>query len=137
MVYDFEEQSLAFVGDTLFAMGCGRLFEGTPEQMWSSLNIIKGWPEKTQLFCAHEYTQANAEFALTVDPDNQALLKRKIDVENLRNSNQPTVPTTLSIEKDTNPFLRANDSNIKAHLGMPQSSDLETFAEIRKRKDNF
>ena len=84
-----------------------------------------------------EYTQANAEFALTVDPDNQALLKRKIDVENLRNSNQPTVPTTLSIEKDTNPFLRANDSNIKAHLGMPQSSDLETFAEIRKRKDNF
>tara|TARA_B100000700_G_scaffold103724_1_gene117122 strand:+ start:503 stop:1282 length:780 start_codon:yes stop_codon:yes gene_type:complete len=137
MVYHFEEQSLAFVGDTLFAMGCGRLFEGTPEQMWSSLNIIKGWPEKTQLFCAHEYTQANAEFALTVDPDNQALLKRKIDVENLRNSNQPTVPTTLSIEKDTNPFLRANDSNIKAHLGMPQSSDLETFAEIRKRKDNF
>ena len=137
MVYHFEEQSLAFVGDTLFAMGCGRLFEGTPEQMWSSLNIIKEWPEKTQLFCAHEYTQANAEFALTVDPDNEALLKRKIDVENLRNSNQPTVPTTLSIEKDTNPFLRSNDSNIKAHLGMSQSSDLETFAEIRKRKDNF
>ena len=137
MVYHFEEQSLAFVGDTLFAMGCGRLFEGTPSQMWTSLNIIKGWPDETKLYCAHEYTQANADFAITVDPNNRALLERKITVDNLRKDNQPTIPTTVGLEKETNPFLRADDSDIKAHLDMMQSSDVETFSEIRKRKDNF
>ena len=137
MVYHFEELGIAFVGDTLFALGCGRLFEGTPSQMWESLKIIKQWPDDTKLFCAHEYTQANADFAITVDSNNQDLLQRKAVIENLRKNNQPTVPTTVALEKKTNPFLRANNRDIKAQLDMSQSSDVETFAEIRKRKDNF
>ena len=105
--------------------------------MLKSLDIIKKWPDDTKLFCAHEYTQANAEFAVTVDSNNQDLLERKRVIEKLRKNNQPTVPTTVALEKKTNPFLRANNSDIKAQLGMAQSSDVETFAEIRKRKDNF
>ena len=137
MVYHFEDQSLAFVGDTLFVMGCGRLFEGTPEQMWSSLSIIKQWPGNTKLYCAHEYTQTNANFAISIEPNNNALVDRKTLVDDLRLANTPTVPTTVELEKTTNPFLRANQEQIKTFLNMNESSDIEVFAEIRKRKDNF
>jgi hydroxyacylglutathione hydrolase len=130
-------QQVAFVGDTLFAMGCGRLFEGTAEQMWSSLQLIMEWPDETLLYCAHEYTQLNAEFALTIEPKNLELIQRKAEVDSMRSNNRPTVPTKLGIEKKTNPFLRPNSEEIKINLKMTQASDTEVFAEIRKRKDNF
>ena len=137
VVYHFVNQKVAFVGDTLFAMGCGRLFEGTAEQMWSSLQLIMQWPDDTLLYCAHEYTQNNAEFALTVEPENPELVQRKAEVDLMRSNNQPTVPTKVGIEKKTNPFLRPYSEEIKINLNMAQASDTEVFAEIRKRKDNF
>ena len=137
VVYHFVNEKVAFVGDTLFAMGCGRLFEGTAEQMWSSLQLIMEWPDDTLLYCAHEYTQSNAEFALTVEPENPELIQRKAKVDLMRSNNQPTVPTKVGIEKKTNPFLRPNSEEIKINLKMTQASDTEVFAEIRKRKDNF
>tara|TARA_B100001094_G_scaffold161094_1_gene155814 strand:+ start:587 stop:1360 length:774 start_codon:yes stop_codon:yes gene_type:complete len=137
MVYHFEDQNIAFVGDTIFAMGCGRLFEGTPEQMLNSLDIIMSWPDETMLYCAHEYTQSNAEFAITVDGKNEDLLKRKSEVDALREKLIPTVPTKLEIEKKTNPFLRSDDKEIRLELGMMASSRSEVFAEIRSRKDQF
>ena len=137
MVYHFEDQNIAFVGDTIFAMGCGRLFEGTPEQMLNSLDIIMSWPGETMLYCAHEYTQSNAEFAITVDGKNEDLLKRKSEVDALREKLIPTVPTKLEIEKNTNPFLRSDDKEIRLELGMMASSRSEVFAEIRSRKDQF
>jgi hydroxyacylglutathione hydrolase len=137
IVYHFRDQAIAFVGDTLFAMGCGRLFEGTPGQMWRSLSKIMEWPDDTVIYCAHEYTEANARFALSVDPDNQALLRRAREVKALRAGGHWTVPTTLALEKATNPFLRAADPGLRAHLGMGGASDVEVFAETRRRKDSF
>ena len=137
VVYYFQDQKIAFVGDTLFAMGCGRLFEGTPEQMWNSLNIISNWPEETQLYCAHEYTKNNAEFAITIDPVNKNLIDRIKEVEEKRINDIPTVPTNVAIEKLTNPFLRASESEIKQALNMIGHSDESVFAEIRRRKDSF
>ncbi len=137
IVFHFEEDGLAFVGDTVFALGCGRLFEGTPEQMWSSLSKIVTWPENTMLYCAHEYTEANAQFALSVDGDNHALKKRSAEIKVLRAKNTPTVPTRLGDELATNPFLRANRIEMKQALNMEGANDVEVFAEIRKRKDNF
>ena len=137
MVYHFESEKIAFVGDTIFVMGCGRLFEGTPQQMIESLDLIMSWPDETTLYCAHEYTQTNAEFAITVDGKNEDLIKRKSEVENLRRDLIPTVPTQLDLEKKTNPFLRSDDREIRLQLGMPESSRTEVFAEIRNRKDQF
>ena len=137
VVYHFMNQKVAFVVDTLFAMGCGRLFEGTAEQMWSSLQLIMEWPDDTLLYCAHEYTQNNAEFALTVEPENLELVQRKAEVDLMRSNNRPTVPTKVGIEKKTNPFLRPYSEEIKINLNLAHASDAEVFAEIRKRKDNF
>ncbi len=137
MVYYFESEKIAFVGDTIFAMGCGRLFEGTPQQMLESLDLIMSWPDETMLYCAHEYTQTNAEFAITVDGKNEDLIKRKSEVEALRKDLIPTVPTQLQLEKKTNPFLRSDDHEIRLELGMVESSRTEVFAEIRNRKDQF
>ena len=137
MVYHFESQNVAFVGDTIFVMGCGRLFEGTPQQMLESLDLIMSWPDETLLYCAHEYTQTNAEFAITVDGKNKDLLKRKTEVEDMRKDLIPTVPTTLNLEKKTNPFLRSDDQEIRLELGMLKSTRTEVFAEIRNRKDQF
>ncbi len=137
IIYHFESEKTAFVGDTLFAMGCGRLFEGTAEQMWNSLQKIMQWPEETELYCAHEYTLNNARFALTVDPDNQELLKRYREIEKLRNQQLPTIPTILKKEKLTNPFLRPTDVHIRKHLNMTGSSDVEVFTRIRKLKDAY
>ncbi len=137
IVYHFFEDGAAFVGDTIFALGCGRLFEGTPAQMWSSLRKLAAWPRETKLYCAHEYTQANARFALSVDPENEALVKRASKIDALRADDIPTVPTTVGAELDTSPFLRADRESLKAALAMPEADPVEVFAEVRRRKDVF
>ena len=127
----------AFTADSLMALGCGRLFEGPPAQMWNSLQKMMAWPADTTICSGHEYTASNAKFALTVDPDNVDLISRRNGIEIARRNGQPTVPSQLSTELKTNPFLRAADPAIRTHLGMQTASDSEVFAEIRKRKDNF
>jgi hydroxyacylglutathione hydrolase len=133
--YWFPDSKALFCGDVLFVMGCGRLFEGSPAEMWRSISKFADMPDDTVVYCGHEYTLANARFALTVDPDNEALRRRVEEVERLRAEGRPTVPTTLGIERATNPFLRPHDPGIRRHLGMERASDVEVFAEIRARKD--
>lgn len=137
VIYYFADDAAAFVGDTIFALGCGRLFEGTPAQMWNSLNKIAALPPETKLYCAHEYTQANAAFALTVDPDNEALKERAREIDELRADGVPTVPTDVKRERETNPFLRAEDANLQAAIGKTGADAAEVFAETRRRKDSF
>jgi len=137
IVYRFVTNNIAFVGDTLFSLGCGRLFEGSAEDMWTSLQKLMHWPDHTMLYCAHEYTQSNAQFAVTVEPANEELQARVQRVAELRAANTPTVPSSLRIEKLTNPFLRPASPEIRDVLGMAEASDTEVFAEIRQRKDNF
>jgi len=135
--YWIPSENVAFVADTLFAMGCGRVFEGTPEMMWNSLEKLLALPDETTIYCGHEYTLANAKFALSVDPDNTDLVARAKEVESLRAAGKPTLPTTIALEKKTNPFLRVNDPAIRKLLGMTDASPAEVFAEIRGRKDRF
>ena len=137
IVYYFKDDGVAFVGDTLFALGCGRLFEGTPEQMWTSLQKLMALPDDTVVYCAHEYTQANARFALSVEPENQDLVTRAKEIDRKRADKQPTVPTTIGLEKKTNPFLRAASPALQAHIGRGGAPLVEVFAETRRRKDNF
>ena len=127
----------AFTGDSLMALGCGRLFEGTPEQMWESLQKLRNLPDQTVICSGHEYTKSNAAFAVTVDPDNPALISRQEEVATARASGRPTVPSSLLTERQTNPFLRPDDPAIRAHIGMQNADNAAVFAEIRKRKDNF
>jgi hydroxyacylglutathione hydrolase len=135
--FHFPEDKLLFAADTLFALGCGRLFEGTPETMWQSLTRLMALPDDTTVYFGHEYTLSNARFAVTVDPDNAELRARAAEVEETRCDGGFTAPTTIGLEKRTNPFLRAADPAIRAHLGLRDASDAAVFAEIRKRKDNF
>ncbi|NIJ41417.1 hydroxyacylglutathione hydrolase [Parvibaculum indicum] len=137
IAYYFAEDGVAFVGDTLFALGCGRLFEGTPEQMWTSLSKLMALPDDTTVYCAHEYTQANARFALTIDPENEALAARAKEIDAKRAKGEWTVPTTIGLEKATNPFLRAGDAKLRHAIGLDGASDVDVFAETRRRKDNF
>jgi len=137
IIYHFPDDGAAFVGDTIFAMGCGRLFEGTAGQMWASLSKIAAMPENTRLYCAHEYTKANANFALSIDSENAALKSRAREVDLLRAGNKPTVPTTLAAELATNPFLRADGPDLRTALNMRHDKAEEVFAEIRRRKDVF
>ncbi|MCI5048625.1 MAG: hydroxyacylglutathione hydrolase [Aquisalinus sp.] len=137
IIYHLASEGVAFVGDTLFALGCGRLFEGTPAQMWDSLLKVRALPAETTIFCAHEYTAANARFAVTIEPENRALLERHEEIIRLRQEGQPTVPTTLSREAETNPFLRADNPALKSAIGMTDADDVSVFAEVRQRKDNF
>jgi hydroxyacylglutathione hydrolase len=123
IVYWFEQDAALFVGDTLFALGCGRLFEGSPEQMWASLAKLAVLPPETRVYCAHEYTESNLRFALSVAPDDPALLARGERVRARRAENLPTVPSTLGEELATNPFLRAGSA--------------VRFAELRRAKDAF
>lgn len=132
----FPESKALFCGDVLFVMGCGRLFEGSPAEMWRSMSKFAEMPDDTVVYCGHEYTLANARFAVTVDPHNQRLQERVAEVEKLRADGRPTVPSTLGIERATNPFLRPHDPGIRRHLGMEKASDVEVFAEIRARKDS-
>jgi len=137
IVYLFPDDGAAFVGDTLFAMGCGRLFEGTPVQMWTSLQKILRWPDATRLYCAHEYTQANGRFAVTVEPGNAALVERVADVARARAAGNPTIPTTVALEKATNPFWRPSSRGLRETIGMVGASDVEVFAKTRALKDAF
>jgi len=137
VIYHFADNRAAFVGDTIFAMGCGRLFEGTADEMWSSLSKIAAMPPDTELYCAHEYTKANAAFALTVDPANETLIRRAKHVERLRAQNIPTVPTTVALELATNPFLRASDDALQAALNMRGAAAVDVFARTRALKDAF
>jgi len=137
IVYHFINDNVAFVGDTLFVMGCGRLFEGNAEQMWESLQKIMHWPDDTRIYCAHEYTQTNARFALTVEPQNQELIKRTTQVNQIRAKGLPTIPTTLGLEKKTNPFLRPMSTDLRKTLNMKSASDVEVFAKTRQLKDKF
>lgn len=133
----FEDALALFCGDTLFSLGCGRMFEGTPPQFWSSLLKLRNLPDETKVYCAHEYTQANARFALSIDPDNAALVARSEQVAQLRNRGQPTVPARLADEKAANPFLRADDPDLASLLGLSGAEPERVFAEIRARKDVF
>jgi len=135
IAYVFDDQRVAFVGDAIFAMGCGRLFEGTPEQMWASLSKIAALPRETTLYCAHEYTESNARFAIYYDPINPDLQARVAEVKKLRAEGKPTVPMTLDIELKTNPFLRA--PLLKHSIMKPDATDVEAFADLRARKDSF
>lgn len=135
IAFVFDEARVAFVGDALFALGCGRLFEGTPQQMWASLQKLAGLPDDTTLYCAHEYTQSNARFAIHIDPCNRELQARIAEIDKRRAAGNPTVPMTLAEEKSTNPFLRA--PHLKGAIMLPDASDWEAFADLRKRKDNF
>jgi hydroxyacylglutathione hydrolase len=123
IAFVFRDAGIAFVGDTMFAMGCGRLFEGTPSQMFGSFQRLGELPDATQIYCAHEYTLANARFAAAVEPDNGAIAARLATVAAMRERGEATVPTTIGEERATNPFLRAVDA--------------EEFAELRRRKDQF
>ncbi|MEM8576856.1 MAG: hydroxyacylglutathione hydrolase [Pseudomonadota bacterium] len=127
----------AFTADSLMALGCGRVFEGTKEQMFHSMEKFKALPAGTVICSGHEYTAANGAFAITVDPDNPALQRRIADVEAARTSGIATVPSTLEIELATNPYLRADDPQIAAHLGLGGAAPVDVFVEIRSRKDAF
>jgi hydroxyacylglutathione hydrolase len=129
------EAGAAFVGDTLFALGCGRVNEGTMEMMWTSLAKIAALPPATMIYCGHEYTAANARFALTIEPENTALQARATEVEALRAAGKPTLPTRLDQELATNPFLRAASPAIRQRLGMVDATDWQVFGEIRERKN--
>ena len=123
IAYYFEKEGMIFVGDTMFAMGCGRLFEGTPGQMYSNLQRIAALPEDVRIYCGHEYTLANARFAAHAEPGNRAIADRLAEVERLRDAGQITLPTTVAQERETNPFVRA--------------SNWEEFARLRAEKDSF
>ena len=135
--YYLPGEKIAFVADTLFALGCGRVFEGTPEMMWESLKKLRALPDETVVYCGHEYTLANAEFAVSVEPDNAALAARADGIRALRAEGKPTLPTTIGREKETNPFLRADDPGLAGALGMAGADPVAVFAEVRGRKDRF
>ena len=137
IAYYFADSAALFCGDTLFALGCGRVFEGTMTEMWTSLRKLRDLPDATQVYCAHEYTQANARFALSVDGQNPRLHQRAAEIDSLRERGIPTVPSVLRTEKSTNPFLRADDPGFAAALGMAAADPVAVFAEVRGRKDNF
>lgn len=137
IVYYFAEDDLLFCGDTLFTLGCGRLFEGTAQQLWESLQKLKQLPETTKVYCAHEYSLSNGKFALSVEPDNQALQARMEKIKQLRADNLPTVPGTIGEELATNPFFREQSLSIQTHLKMTGKSPTEIFTALRKMKDIF
>lgn len=137
IAYWFKDSDALFCGDTMFSIGCGRLFEGTPQQMWTSLSRLRALPPQTQIFCAHEYTESNIRFAVSVDPNNAALRKREAEVKALRSVGKYSVPSTLGEERAANPFLRADAPELAAAMGMTSRSAVDVFAEVRSRKDNF
>lgn len=137
VVYHFAEDHALFCGDTLFVMGCGRLFDGTIGQLWESLQMLQTLPDATRIFCAHEYTQNNGRFALAVDPDNLALQAKMAVVADLRAKQCPTVPSTMLEERATNPFLRADDARVQKNMGLFGKSPFEVFTALRAMKDRF
>jgi len=134
--YFYNENNL-FTGDTLFSLGCGRIFEGTYEQMFASLEKIKKLPPKTKIYCGHEYTLQNSKFCITYDGKNQNLIKKIQEIKEKLAKNKPTIPSTLEEELKNNIFLRSNNDNIKTNLNINNSSSLVTFSKLRDLKDNF
>ncbi|MFB9149672.1 hydroxyacylglutathione hydrolase [Roseovarius ramblicola] len=137
IAFHFPESGAVFTADSLMALGCGRVFEGTMPQMHASLGKLAALPPATLVYSGHEYTAANAAFARSVDPDNPRLAARTEEIARTRAAGRPTVPVPLAEELETNPFLRAQDPAIRAHLGLESATDAEVFAEIRGRKDRF
>jgi hydroxyacylglutathione hydrolase len=135
ITYLIPSAGVAFVGDTLFAIGCGRVIEGNAQMMWNSLQKLMALPKETQVYCGHEYTQSNAKFALTIEPENAALVKRAKEVDQLRAAGKPTLPTNIGIELETNPFLRPSVPAIQQRLGMTGKPEWQIFGEIRERKN--
>ena len=133
--YFFPADKLAFVGDTLFSIGCGRVIEGTAEMMWQSLLKLRALPDNTRIYCGHEYTKANIRFAKTVEPVNAALKERETEVEKLLAAGQPTIPSIMRAEKAANPFLRADLPEVASSVGLAGSPAWKVFAEIRARKN--
>jgi hydroxyacylglutathione hydrolase len=133
--YFFPADKVAFVGDTLFSIGCGRVIEGTPEMMWQSLLKLRGLPDDTRIYCGHEYTKANIRFAKTIEPGNAALNAREAEVDKLLAAHKPTIPSTIGEEKAANPFLRADVPEVAKVLGLADSPAWKVFAEIRERKN--
>ena len=137
IAFFFGKEKIAFTGDTLFSLGCGRVFEGTHEEMFNSLNRIKNLPPDTKIYCGHEYTKSNLNFCLAYDSKNNFLKEKEIDIQKKLNSNQPTIPSILGQEIKTNIFLRCSDAEIKHALGLTDSSDVEVFSKLRDLKDSF
>ena len=137
IAYWFAGDHALFCGDTLFSIGCGRLFEGTPSQMWSSLLKLRALPDDTRIYCAHEYTQSNCRFALTAEPENTALARHAEEVARVRAAGLFTIPSTLGVEKACNPFLRADQPALHKRFGNAGVSDAEILGAIRAAKDNF
>jgi hydroxyacylglutathione hydrolase len=137
IAFHFRGQKAVFCGDTLFSLGCGRMFEGTPPMMWASLEKLRRLPGETRVYCGHEYTAANARFAVSIDPNNAALRRREAEVAELRAEGKFTVPSTMAEERAANPFLRADDPVLAAAVGKRGAAPSEVFGEIRRLKDNF
>jgi hydroxyacylglutathione hydrolase len=135
--FHFPKEKLLFSGDTLFALGCGRLFERPPADMWNSLKKLRALPDDTEVYCGHEYTLSNARFAVTVDPGNAELKARTEEIEKARAAGEPTVPFNLGLEKRTSPFLRADDPAVAKGVGKAGAAPAAVFAEVRERKNNF
>ena len=137
VAFYFKKNKVVFTGDTLFSLGCGRVFEGTYEQMFQSLNKLKNIPGDTKIYCGHEYTYKNLEFCLKFNPNNNFLKKKKNAVELTLKNKKPTIPSTIAEEIKTNIFLRFNDPDVKKALNLENSSDIEIFTKLRDLKDNF
>jgi hydroxyacylglutathione hydrolase len=137
ITYWFHADKLAFAGDTLFSIGCGRVIEGTPDMMWASLLKLRDLPDDTKVYCGHEYTAANIKFAQTIEPSNKALAARAAEAARQIAARKPTIPTTIGAEKKENPFLRADIPEVAAGIGMAGHPAAQVFAEIRARKNKF
>lgn len=137
IAFHFRGEKALFCGDTLFSLGCGRMFEGTAPMMWASLDKLRRLPPETRIYCGHEYTAANARFAVSIDPENAALRKREAAVAAIRGRGEPTIPSLMGEERAANPFLRADDPVLAAAVGKPDAPPAEVFGEIRRRKDSF
>ncbi len=137
VAYYYPGAEALFTGDSLMVMGCGRLFEGDAQMMWASLSKLMELPAQTRIYSGHEYTAANAKFAMSIEPENRALIERTRQISELRARGEPTMGATLELELATNPFLRAARPEVKSALGMEGAPDWQVFAEIRRRKDNF
>ena len=133
----FHGDKLAFVGDTLFSIGCGRVIEGTPAQMCDSLKKLRDLPDDTEIYCGHEYTLANIKFARTIEPDNKDLAARESEAKQEIERSRPTIPVTIGEEKLANPFLRADRADVAANLGMTGKPAVDVFTEVRARKNKF
>jgi hydroxyacylglutathione hydrolase len=137
VAFHIPSEAAVIAGDTLFSLGCGRVFEGTMQEMYRSVTQFKTLPPSTRLFCGHEYTQSNARFALSVEPGNPALQERASEVDRLRAQGKMTCPSTIGDELRTNPFLRTDSLEIRSNIGLMRADDAEVFAELRRRKDAF